>query len=168
MKIEKWQVMKAFANGAAIESSSNGNFWGTCVHEPNWNWSNVDYRIANTTKDGYRLDELAEMEWVIFEVKGYAVFNGHVEKLVYDCCIDPSLIANITVRKKEKKLRPWTMEEFEKHRDEWFVLKATCWQKRKVINYSIRHLIVGVVTFTFTEFSERFTRENGEPCGVLE
>ena len=137
-----------------------------------WNWEDNDYRIADLTTDGMRLDELVDkfplsVSYIINE--GFNPSGDIPTRLLINFIIKrPDLICKLKVHKKEKKLRPWTMEEFEKHRDEWFV--SLVGVKRRIGCYDHRCVYLGRfgAELTYTDLMERFTLEDGSPCGVLE
>ena len=167
LTIKPWQVMQAHENGAEIEMDLE-LAWLTET-DPTWNWNDYNFRIANLTSDGMRLDELIEKypDGVRLEKSEY--FDGlyKTSELIKTLIAEPSFISEIKV-KQEKKLRPWTMAEFEKHRDEWFVSKSG--SKRKIIHFNDNTLIPAwyEASVTYKEFMESFNREDGSPCGVLE
>lgn len=167
LTIKPWQVMQAHENGAEIEMDLE-LAWLTET-DPTWNWNDYNFRIANLTSDGMRLDELIEKypDGVRLEKSEY--FDGlyKTSELIKTLIAEPSFISEIKV-KQDKKLRPWTMAEFEKHRDEWFVSKSG--SKRKVIHFNYNTLIPAwyEASITYKEFMESFNREDGSPCGVLE
>ena len=167
LTIKPWQVMQANENGAEIEMDLE-LAWLTET-DPTWNWNDYNFRIANLTSDGMRLDELIEKypDGVRLEKSEY--FDGlyKTSELIKTLIAEPSFISEIKV-KQDKKLRPWTMAEFEKHRDEWFVSKSG--SKRKVIHFNDNTLIPAwyEASITYKEFMESFNREDGSPCGVLE
>ena len=170
LTIKPWQVMQAHENGAKIECTNKNDDYPWI--EPNgvvWNFPAVEYRIANLTADGIRLDELIEKypDGVRLEKSEY--FNGlyKTSELIKTLIAEPSFISEIKV-KQDKKLRPWTMAEFEKHRDEWFVSKSG--SKRKIIHFNDNTLIPAwyEASVTYKEFMESFNREDGSPCGVIE
>ncbi len=169
LTIKPWQVMQAHENGAEIEMALIGcNKWSNLV-DILWNWYMRKYRISNLTADGIRLDELIEKypDGVRLEKSEY--FDGlyKTSELIKTLIAEPSFISEIKV-KQEKKLRPWTMAEFEKHRDEWFVSKSG--SKRKIIHFNDNTLIPAWYesSVTYKEFMESFNREDGSPCGVIE
>ena len=166
-KIEEWQVMQAWTNGANIESTSRVHPKWVLTTEPLWNWEDNDYRICNLTADGMRLDQFCLIDEGLLYVN--SLVYG-IKNLICVCCENPALTGECyaITTKKEKKLRPWTMEEFEKHRDEWFVSKSG--SKRKVIHFNYNTLIPAwyEASVTYKEFMESFNREDGSPCGVLE
>ena len=167
LTIKPWQVMQAHENGAEIEMDLE-LAWLTET-DPTWNWNDYNFRIANLTSDGMRLDELIEKypDGVRLEKSEY--FDGlyKTSELIKTLIAEPSFISEIKV-KQDKKLRPWTMAEFEKHRDEWFVSKSG--SKRKVIHFNYNTLIPAwyEASITYKEFMESFNREDGSPCGVIE
>ena len=175
LTIKPWQVMQAHENGAEIEMDLE-LAWLTET-DPTWNWNDYNFRIANLTSDGMRLDELVEkfQDEVDLKTKltancGSMFFPCVVTKtsdLIVFLCEHPECIYQVKV-KQEKKLRPWTMAEFEKHRDEWFVSKSG--SKRKVIHFNDNTLIPAwyEASITYKEFMESFNREDGSPCGVIE
>lgn len=178
-KIEEWQVMQAWKNGASIESTSRIHPKWVLTTEPLWNWEDNDYRIANLTGDYIRLDQLVEAypEKIVVvtnlctthELLCCNAEGVQIETLISFLCESPECIAQIEVKKTEKKLRPWTMEEFEKHREEWFVSLAG--KNHKALFYDHRCILLAKYhepELTYIEFMERFTREDGSPCGVLE
>ena len=169
LTIKPWQVMQAHENGAVIEMALIGsNKWSSIV-DILWNWYMRNYRIANLTADGMRLDELVEKYPDGIRLEKSEYFDGlyKTSELIKTLIAEPSFISEIKV-KQEKKLRPWTMAEFEKHRDEWFVSKSG--SKRKVIHFNDNTLIPAryEASITYKEFMESFNREDGSPCGVLE
>ena len=171
-RIEEWQVMQAHRNGARIESTSRIHPKWVLTTEPLWNWEDNDYRIVDLTTDGMRLDELVDkfplsVSYIINE--GFKPSGDIPTRLLINFIIKrPDLICKLKVHKKEKKLRPWTMEEFEKHRDEWFV--SLVGVNRKIECYDHRCVYLGKfgAELTYTDLMERFTLEDGSPCGVLE
>ena len=169
LTIKPWQVMQAHENGAGIEMALAGsNKWSNIV-DILWNWYMRNYRIANLTADGMRLDELVEKYPDGIRLEKSEYFDGlyKTSELIKTLIAEPSFISEIKV-KQEKKLRPWTMAEFEKHRDEWFVSKSG--SKRKVIHFNDNTLVPAwyEASITYKEFMESFNREDGSPCGVLE
>ena len=171
-RIEEWQVMQAWKNGASIESTSRVHPKWVFTENPEWNWKDNDYRIADFTADGIRLDELVNdcQDSIVVSFGNEISSIGTIGGLIRTLCESPEDIPRfkIKIKHKEKKLRPWTMEEFEKHRDEWFVSKSG--SKRKVIHCSNDTLIPAWYegSITYKEFMESFNREDGSPCGVLE
>ena len=171
-RIEEWQVMQAHKNGARISSTSRVNQNWVYTENPEWNWKDNDYRIADFTADGIRLDELVNdcQDSIVVSFGNEISSIGTIGGLIRTLCESPEDIPRfkIKIKHKEKKLRPWTMEEFEKHRDEWFVSKSG--SKRKVLHFSRETLIPAWYesSITYKEFMESFNREDGSPCGVLE
>ena len=171
-KIEEWQVMQAWTNGANIESTSRVHPKWVFTENPKWNWKDNDYRIADLTADGIRLDALVNdcQDSIVVSFGNEISSIGTMRGLIRTLCESPKDIPRfkIKIKHKEKKLRPWTMEEFEKHRDEWFVSKSG--SKRKVIHFNYNTLIPAwyEASVTYKEFMESFNREDGSPCGVLE
>ena len=167
LTIKPWQVMQAHENGAKIEMDLE-LAWLTET-DPTWNWNDYNFRIANLTADGIRLDELVENYPDGIRLEKSEYFDGlyKTSELIKTLIAEPSFISEIKV-KQEKKLRPWTMAEFEKHRDEWFVTKSG--SKRKVIHFNYNTLIPAwyEASVTYKEFMESFNREDGSPCGVIE
>lgn len=170
-RIEEWQVMQAWKNGASIESTSRVHPKWVLTENPEWNWKDNDYRIADLTTDGMRLDELVDkfplsVSYIINE--GFKPSGDIPTRLLINFIIKrPDLICKLKVHKKEKKLRPWTMEEFEKHRDEWFVSKDNC--KRRIITSNKTYIYpAGAVGVSLDTFMDAYKREDGSPCGVLE
>lgn len=178
LTIKPWQVMQAHENGADVECTNKNDDYHWV--EPGgvvWNFPEVKYRIANLTADGMRLDELIEkfpdkIELLFdLSVKNellmFSKSRCDTDMLIKFLLLYPDCISQVKV-KQEKKLRPWTMEEFEKHRDEWFLSKSG--SKRKVIHFSNNTLLPAWygASVTYKEFMESFNREDGSPCGVLE
>ena len=174
LTIKPWQVMQAHENGAKIEMDLE-LAWLTET-DPTWNWNDYNFRIANLTADGIRLDELVEKypekitmkptkSGMGFMLTGEEYLTGYLIQLLVE---HPEEIKHVIVKGEEKKLRPWTMAEFEKHRDEWFVSKSG--SKRKIIHFNDNTLIPAwyEASVTYKEFMESFNREDGSPCGVLE
>lgn len=168
-RIEEWQVMQAWKNGASIESTSRVHPNWVLTTEPTWNWGYNDYRIANLTADGIRLDELVGDCQDRIEVSfGNEISSiGTIGGLIRTLCESPEDIPRFKIKHKEKKLRPWTMEEFKQYRDEWFVAKGADVQY-KVGSISKGRVILGNVPISFEEMMNQLTLEDGSPCGVLE
>ena len=173
-KIEEWQVMQAWKNGARISSTSRVHTNWVLTYNPEWDWKDNDYRISDLTADGMLLDELVD-KWPekvtthpICAVMGFVLIGGEhwTNKLIQLLVEHPSEIKQVKV-KQEKKLRPWTMEEFEKHRDEWFYENIN---KRKILRYNNNSVLPADydLPIDYITFMERFRREDGSPCGVLE
>ncbi len=172
-KIEEWQVMQAWTNGANIESTSRVHPKWVFTENPEWNWKDNDYRIADFTADGIRLDELVNdcQDSIVVSFGNEISSIGTIGGLIRTLCESPEDIPlfKIKIKHKEKKLRPWTMEEFKKHREEWFVSLAG--KNHKALFYDHRCILLAKYhepELTYIEFMERFTREDGSPCGVLE
>ena len=172
-RIEEWQVMQAHKNGASIESTSRIHPKWVLTTEPTWNWEDNDYRIANITGDYLRLDQLVEnyQDNIVVSFGNEISSIGTIGGLIRTLCESPKDIPRfkIKIKHKEKKLRPWTMEEFKKHREEWFVSLAG--KNHKALFYDHRCILLAKYhepELTYIEFMERFTREDGSPCGVLE
>ena len=169
-RIEEWQVMQAHKNGARIASTSRVHPNWVYTEKPKWNWKDNDYRIDDLTADGMRLDELVEKfqdELPVLCHSGNYITVDTTE-FIKEMCETPSKIAKVKVKQK-KELRPWTMEEFKKHREEWFVSLAG--KNHKALFYDHRCILLAKYhepELTYIEFMERFTREDGSPCGVLE
>lgn len=68
--------------------------------------------------------------------------------------------------------RPFTMEEFKEFRDCWFTPKNCSTNSIKILRCEkalLSRICNGrVETFTYLEFLEDFTFEDGSPCGVIE
>jgi hypothetical protein len=175
-RIEEWQVMQAWRNGARIASTSRVHPNWVYTENPEWNWKDNDYRIADLTSDGIRLDELVEAYPMVVTLQEditydehYRVHAGEVQTLALTgiLCENPELIGKVKVQPKEKKLRPWTMEEFEKHRDEWFTRISNGWKCR------VTAYVGGSICFddrkdlTLIDLLNEYTGD-GCPCGVLE
>lgn len=60
LTIKPWQIMQAESNQAKIEWADKGLPNYDLIQYPEWNWVDFDFRIANLTADGMRLDELVE------------------------------------------------------------------------------------------------------------
>ena len=166
LTIKRWQVMQAHENGAKVECTNKNDDYPWI--EPRgviWNFPEVEYRIANLTADGIRLDELIEKypDGVRLEKSEY--FDGlyKTSELIKTLIAEPSFISEIKV-KQDKKLRPWTMAEFEKHRDEWFYENIN---KRKILRYNNNSVLPADydLPIDYITFMERFRREDGSPCG---
>ena len=175
-RIEEWQVMQAHKNGARISSTSRVHQNWVLTDNPEWNWKDNDYRISDLTYDLIRLDDLVEkypsvvtlQEEIIYD-EFYRMPSGEVQTLALTgiLCENPEMIGKVKVN-KENNLRPWTMDEFEKHRDEWFVSRIG--SKRKVLQLGGDRLLPAwdESSITYEEFMKYFLREDGSPCGVLE
>jgi hypothetical protein len=170
-KIEDWQVMQAHRNGAKIESTSRVHPKWVLTTKPEWNWQDNDYRIANLTADGMRLDEVAVRYPENIEVFffGEQSVIGTMGGLVRTVCEYPEKIALFEIKEpvKEKKLRPWTMKEFEEHRDEWIIRKKDG-LRFKITLYYANGVESGVLDASYDTLCKCFTLEDGSPCGVLE
>ena len=179
LTIKPWQVMQAHENGAKIEySSENAPTW-KCIN-PIWDFHHWNYRIANLTSDGMRLDELVEkfQDEVDLKTKltancGSMFFPRVVTKtsdLIVFLCEHPECIYQVKV-KQEKKLRPWTMLEFEEHFGEPFIRKN--FSKDGDIYRCLGYNKTGVlfplgINILFEDLFNDYTRFDGSPCGVLE
>lgn len=171
LTIKPWQVMQAFENGAKIEMSLIGSSKWTTVIDVLWNWCMRNYRIANLTADGMRLDDLVEKfpdRVLLEELELFACEDSVDTKSLIDLLLKkPNLICKVKV-KQEKKLRPWTMEEFEKHRDEWFITDGTK-ERIKAGAYDEIGVVFGRnIVLKYREILEHLNFEDGSPCGVLE
>jgi len=130
-----------------------------------------------------RLDELVGLGFQLLVVgRESKTGNCNVPSNVSLTCLVNTLVASpqdiatvslIYAEKKEKKLRPWTMEEFEKHRDEWFVNKNNI--RFKVNSYSRLGVTVCFATapvtlnvISWAQLCSCNIAKDGSPCGVLE
>lgn len=172
-RIEEWQVMQAWKNGASIESTSRIHPKWVFTENPKWNWKDNDYRIADFTADGIRLDELVNdcQDSIVVSFGNEISSIGTIGGLIRTLCESPEDIPRfkIKIKHKEKKLRPWTMEEFEKHRDEWFLSK-NFGGIHKCIAYDMvhKHVFIDGRLLTMDEFSKLYANLDGSLCGVLE
>ena len=182
-KIEEWQVMQAWKNGASIESTSRIHPKWVLTTEPEWNWQDNDYRIANLTADGMRLDELVSKypERVVLKNKIISVGIYSIGERDIDCstiyvvnamACHPEAISQIktNIELKEKKLRQFNEKELRE-------LVGKC-----ITTDSISNPAVLVVTgfdgcdsvrledkwVTSTDLLKYKWMYNGSPCGVLE
>jgi len=175
LTIKPWQVMRAHENGAKIEVDAE-LAW-LYDDNPSWNFKKEKYRIADLTADGMRLDELVEKFQekieLLFDlsVKNELLTFGksrcNTEMLIKFLLLYPECIAQVKV-KQEKKLRPWTMAEFEKHKDEWFTWLDG--EQRKILSFGNGYVrLYNIKNETSMKvFLKEFTREDGSPCGVFE
>ena len=172
-RIEEWQVMQAWTNGANIESTSRVHPKWVFTENPEWNWKDNDYRIADFTADGIRLEELVNdcQDSIVVSFGNEISSIGTIGGLIRTLCESPEDIPRfkIKIKHKEKKLRPWTMEEFKKHRDEWFLSK-NFGGIHKCIAYDMvhKHVFIDGRLLTMEEFSKLYANLDGSPCGVLE
>ena len=172
-RIEEWQVMQAWKNGASIESTSRVHPKWVLTTEPLWNWEDNDYRIADLTADGMRLDELVDkfplsVSYIINE--GFKPSGDIPTRLLINFIIKrPDLICKLKVHKKEKKLRPFTYEELKQHFGRKLVSKSgeTVFiiQEVNLLDDGDRG---GANGRSSSQLSVNFTFEDGSPCGVLE
>lgn len=167
-KIEEWQVMQAWKNGASIESTSRVHPKWVLTTEPTWNWEDNDYRIANLTADGMRLDQFCLIEEGLLYVN--SLVYG-IKNLICVCCENPARIGECyaITTKKEKKLRPFTYEELKQHFGK--VIVSRDGNSMVTINrlYSDGSKSVSVSHgWTNIGIVNDFTFIDGSPCGVLE
>lgn len=170
LTIKPWQVMQAHENGANIEYGNNRSDWDDCPN-PIWDFNSWNYRIANLTADGMRLDELVEKFPDVIKLCPFGCFlneNYNTKEVLSLVINQPKLISQIKLR-QEKKLRPWTIKEFEKHRDEWFKLKNIDDPVvYKITAYSKSVVTVSNYSVTYAKLSRDYTFTDGSPCGVFE
>ena len=167
LTIKPWQVMQAHENGAKIEMDLE-LAWLTET-DPTWNWNDYNFRIANLTSDGMRLDELVEKYPDCVRLEKSEHFDGlhETSELIKTLITEPSFIFEIKV-KQERKLRPWTMEEFEKHRDEWLCNKHVA-GKYRILSIHENGVFIGRTgKVSYVYLLNNYTSEDGSPCGVLE
>lgn len=178
MKIYQDQIMLAARMGADIERVETTKPWSTnWVKDTQpknivWNWHNWNFRIANKTADGMRLDELVEKypEEVGVLCHGGTYKKNNTVSLVKEMCEHPEYISKLQI-KQEKKLRPWTMEEFEKnHYDKFFIAKSDTSRTRTIVTSFNEEgvFFAAIGGFSFVELLEQYETLNGEPCGVEE
>lgn len=75
----------------------------------------------------------------------------------------PECIAQVSV-KKEKEYRPWTEEEFETHRDEWFRKKEDNRISRP-ISCADNFVSFNNYTVSLVTLFAQYERIDGSPCG---
>jgi hypothetical protein len=122
MKIEKDQVMLAHRNEAFIQMNDFITDRWVKIDEPIWNWSELQFRIGNLTANGLRLDELVEKYSGRLHLKRNVVKDGDsllgihgadIAIVIETLIRHPECIIQVDIVEQEKKLRPWTMKEFE-------------------------------------------------------
>ena len=173
LTIKPWQVMQAHENGAVIEMALIGsNKWSNIV-DILWNWYTRNYRIANLTADGMRLDELVEKFPEVIKLCAFGCFfnENYSTKEVLSLVLNkPELISQIKLR-QEKKLRPWTMFEFEEHFGEPFRRK-NCSKDGDIyrcLGYNKTGVLFPLgINILFEDLFNDYTRFDGSPCGVIE
>ena len=176
MEIFKDQVMLAARMGAKIEYQHKRMPLGWveiyASDEIKWDWEMFDFRIANLTADGMRLDELVEKypEEVGVLCHGGTYKKNDTVSLVKEMCEHPEYISKLQI-KQEKKLRPWTMEEFEKnHYDKFFIAKSDTSRTRTIVTSFNEEgvFFASIGGFSFVELLEQYETSSGSPCGVEE
>jgi hypothetical protein len=180
-RIEDWQVMQASSNGARIASTSRVHPSWVYTEKPEWNWQDNDYRIADLTADGMRLDQLVEtfpervalLDKIYFEsnyLLGTAYSGCEIKRVIDVLANYPQCISMIKIKPTRKnELRPFTYEELKQHFGRKLVSKSgeTVFiiQEVNLLDDGDR---CGANGRSSSQLAVSFTFEDGSPCGVLE